>query len=190
MTRFPGWLVLFAFLLPVRFAYAQAIDYSRSQITVQSRQMNVPVEAPFRKFTAQVSFDPNKPEASSARVEIDLNSFDIGDAETNENVKDRNWFDTKTYPIARFVSSSIRSTGAGRYEARGALTLKGKTADVVAPFTVKTAGADRIFEGAFTIRRLQYNVGDGVWRDTSVVADEVQIKFRLYQTNTKSPTSR
>lgn len=164
---------------------AQAIDYARSQITAQSRQMNVPVEAPFKKFTAQVSFDPNKPEASSARVEIDLNSLDIGDAEWNEAVQDRNWFDTKNYRTARFVSSSIRALGGGRYEARGPLTLKGKTMEVVAPFVVKTSGVDRVFEGAFPIRRLQFNVGDGVWRDTSVVADEVQIKFRLYQATAK-----
>ena len=175
----------FALLLLVAWhaqsAAAQTIDYARSQITVLSRQMNVPVEAPFKKFTAQVAFDSKKPEASSARVEIDLNSFDIGDAEINDNVRDRNWFDTKTYPTARFVSSAIRSLGSDRYEVRGALTLKGKTMDVVAPFTVKTSGAERIFEGAFPIHRLQYNVGDGVWRDTSVVADEVQIKFRLHQ---------
>jgi polyisoprenoid-binding protein YceI len=170
--------------------FAQAIDYARSQITVQSRQMNVPVEAPFKKFTAQVTFDANKPEASSARVEIDLNSFDIGDAETNDNVKDKNWFDTKTYPIARFASSSIRSLGGGRFEVRGPLMLKGKTMDVAAPFTVKASGADRIFEGAFPIRRLQFNVGDGVWRDTSVVADEVQIKFRLYQVASKPAAAK
>ena len=162
-------------------AAAQAIDSARSRITVQSRQMNVPVEAPFKKFTAQVSFDPAKPEAGSARIEIDLASFDIGDAEINETLRDRNWFDTKSHPTARFVSTSIRALGGGRFEARGPLTIKGKSLDVVAPFVVKAAGADRIIEGAFPIRRLQYNIGDAHWRDTSVVADEVQVKFRLYQ---------
>lgn len=159
---------------------AQGIDYARSQISVLSRQMNVPVEAPFKKFTAQVSFDPAKPEAGSARIDVDLNSFDIGDAEINESVRDRNWFDTKSHPTARFVSTSVRALGGGRYEARGPLTIKGKSLDAVAPFTVKMHGADRIYEGVFPIRRLQYNVGDAHWRDTSVVADEVQIKFRLY----------
>jgi polyisoprenoid-binding protein YceI len=162
-------------------ALAQAIDYARSKISLHSRQMNVPVEAPFTKFTAQVNFDPLRPETSSARVEIDLASFDIGDADVNENVRDRNWFDTKNHPTARFVSSSMRALGGGRYEVRGPLTIKGKTQEVVAPFTLKANGADRILEGVFAIRRLQYGVGDGVWRDTSVVADEVQIRFLLYQ---------
>lgn len=183
---FRNALILFPLLAlwPLAGA-AQNIDPARSTITVQSRQMNVPVEAPFRKFTAQVSFDANKPEASSARIEIDLNSFDIGDAEMNESVRDRNWFDAKMHPTARFVSSSVRSLGGGRFEARGPLTIKGRTLEVTAPFIVKTSGVDRVFEGAFPIRRLQYNVGDGVWRDTSVVADEVQIKFRLYQAMAK-----
>ena len=167
-------------------AGAQAIDYARSQVSVLSRQMNVPVEAPFKKFNAQVSFDPNKPEAGSARVEIDLNSFDIGDQEINDNVKDANWFDTKNHPTARFVSSSVRALGGGRFEARGPLTIKGRSLEVVAPFVVKSNGPDRIFEGSFPIRRLQYNVGDRHWRDTSVVADEVQIKFRLYQAAAKT----
>ena len=180
MIRLSYCCLVFLALYPA-LSSAQAIDTARSQITVQSRQMNVPVEAPFRKFTAQVAFDPGKPEGSSARVEVDLNSFDIGDAEINDSVKDPNWFDTRNHPLARFASSSIRTLGGGRYEARGPLTLKGKTMEIVVPFTVRASGQDRIFEGVIPIRRLQFNVGDGVWRDTSVVADEVQIRFRLYQ---------
>lgn len=187
------WIAFKAFTLSLLLsglAAAQAIDYSRSQVSVLSRQMNVPVEAPFKKFSAQISFDPNKPEASSARVEIDMNSFDIGDQDINDNVKDPNWFDTKQYPNARFVSSAVRALGGGKFEARGPLTIKGRTLDVVAPFVVKTNGADRIFEGAFPIRRLQYNVGDRHWRDTTVVADEVLIKFRLYQSTGKPAPPR
>jgi polyisoprenoid-binding protein YceI len=171
-----------AFALSVPgLAGAQAIDYSRSQITVQSRQMNVPVEAPFKKFNAQIVFEPQRLDASKARIEVDLASFDIGDAEINESVRDRHWFDTKQHPTAIFTSSSVRALPGGRYEARGPLTIKGRTHDVIAPFTVRTSGTDRILEGVLPIRRLQYNIGDAHWRDTSVVADEVQIKFRILQ---------
>lgn len=166
-------------------AVAQGIDPARSQIRLLTRQMNVPVEAAFKRFTAQIRVDPSKVEASSARIEIDLNSLDIGDPEIVESVKERNWFDTKNHPLAVFTSSAVRSLGGDRYEVRGPLMIKGRTHEVVAPFTIRTTGADRIFEGAFPIRRLQYNVGDAHWRDTSVVADEVQIRFRLYQVASK-----
>ena len=162
-------------------AAAQAVDYSRSQIVTLSRQMNVPVEAVFKKWNAQIAFAPDKPESTKARIEIDMSSLDIGDPDIVENLRDRHWFDTKNHPTAVFTSSSVRALGGGRFEVRGPLTIKGRTNEVTSIVTVKPAGADRIFEGAFPVRRLQYAIGDAHWRDTSVVADEVQIRFRIYQ---------
>jgi polyisoprenoid-binding protein YceI len=37
------------------------VDVSKSTITATSRQMNVPVEGKFNKFSADVKFDPAKP---------------------------------------------------------------------------------------------------------------------------------
>ena len=164
----------------------QQIDYQRSQITFVSRQMNVPVEAKFSRFTAQLAFNPTNPQASRARIEVDLASFDIGNDEVNTEVQGKDWFDTKTYPKAAFVSSSVRSLGEGRYEARGSLTIKGKTHEIAAPFTVKAgASGSATFDGTFSIRRLQYNIGEGVWKDTELVADEVRVRFRLHTTALK-----
>ena len=187
MFRYPLSILALVLTLP---AFAQAIDYSRSQITIVSRQMNVPVEAAFRKFIAEVAFDAARPEASKARLEVDLNSLEIGDPEIVEALRERNWFDSKNHPKAVFTSSGVRALSNGRYEVRGPLTMKGRTNEVAAIFTVKGNGAERVFEGAFPVRRLQYNIGDAHWRDTSVVADEVQIRFRLYQTAAKSARSK
>jgi polyisoprenoid-binding protein YceI len=161
-------------------AAAQTVVYDKSRISCISRQENVPVEAQFRKFTAQIAFDPAKPETGKARIEIELDSFDIGFAEYNEDAKGKNWFDVRNFPRATFVSTSMRSLGSGRFEARGPLTIKGKTNEVVAPFTYKEDAGNGVFDGAFTIKRLQYSIGEGVWKDTDTVADDVQVKFRIY----------
>jgi polyisoprenoid-binding protein YceI len=160
-------------------AAAQTVQYDKSRITCVSRQENVPVEAQFRKFTAQVAFDPARPEAGKTQIEIDLDSFDIGFAEYNDDAKGKNWFDVRNFPRARFVSTSMRALGGGRYEARGQLTIKGKTNEAVAPFTYKEDAGIGVFNGVFAIKRLQYNIGEGVWKDTAVVADEVQIRFNI-----------
>lgn len=160
-------------------AAAQTVLYDKSRITSISRQENVPVEARFKKFTAQIAFDPAKPEAGKAQIEIDVDSFDIGFADFNEEVKGKSWFGVRTFPQARFVSAGVRALGGGRFEARGPLTLKGKSMDVVVPFTYKEDAGTGVFDGAFTIKRLQYNIGEGPWKDTDIVADEVQIKFRV-----------
>ncbi len=160
-------------------AAALTVLYDKSRITCVSRQENVPVEAQFKKFTAQIAFDPARPEAGMAQIEIDLDSFDVGFAEYNDEAKGKNWFDVRNFPRAKFVSASMRALGGGRYEVRGPLTIKGKTIEVVAPFTYKEDGAGGVFDGTFAIKRLQYNIGEGVWKDTDTVADEVQIKFRI-----------
>lgn len=168
-------------------AYAQQVDYNRSQISFISRQMNVPVEAKFKKFTAQIKFNAAKPETGMVAIEIDVGSFDIDNDEVNADVQKKEWFDNKSFPKATFSSSSVRALGNNRYEARGPLTIKGKTNEITAPFIVKTdSSGNTLYEGMFNIRRLQYNIGEGVWKHTDVVADEVQIRFKL-QVNDKLP---
>lgn len=160
-------------------AAALTVLYDKSRITCVSRQENVPVEARFRKFTAQIVFDPARPEAGNAQIEIDLNSFDIGFAEYNEDAKGKNWFDVRNFPRATFVSTRMRALGGGRFDVRGPLTIKGRTHEAIAPFTYKEEAGTGVFDGAFTIKRLLYNIGEGVWKDTDTVANDVQIKFRI-----------
>jgi polyisoprenoid-binding protein YceI len=75
--------------------------------------------------------------------------------------------------------SFSRSGLSGTLEVSGKLTIKGKTTEVSFPMSVKKEGAVQIFEGNLPIRRLTFNIGDGEWKDTSVVADEVVIRFRV-----------
>lgn len=173
---------LLLFLACTAHAHAQrvtAVDPARSEVRFAGKQMGVPAEGRFNRIKAQVEFDAAKPAAGRASVEIDLNSVDIGAADVNTEVKRRPWFNVNAFPAATFVSSSMRQTAPGRYEAQGKLTIKGQARDVVAPFTVRQEGKDVVIEGAFTLLRLQFGVGDGPWADTDTVANEVQVRFKL-----------
>ncbi len=141
--------------------------------------MNVPVESPFKRFVAQIDYDPAKPELSKARVDIDTASLDVGDADMNKEVAKKDWFNSAQFPKATFVSSSIKPAGPGKLNVSGKLTIKGKSADVSFPMTVAADGGKQVFQGALPIKRLTYAVGEGEWKDTSMVADEVVIKFRV-----------
>jgi polyisoprenoid-binding protein YceI len=158
---------------------ALPIDVAKSQVSFSAKQSGIPAEGKFGKFGAVINWDAAKPETSRAEVSIDLASVDMGLDDVNQELKGKEWFDTKSTPQAKFVSSSVRPLGGGKFEAAGKLTIKGHTHDVVAPFSVKAEGAGQAFEGVFAIKRLQYGVGDGEWKDTSAVADDVQIKFKI-----------
>jgi polyisoprenoid-binding protein YceI len=157
----------------------QKVLTEKSEIKFAGKQMNVPQEGTFKKFSAEVNLDPKKPEANRAQIVIDVDSIDTGSAESDTEVKRKPWFDSASHPQAKFVSTKVKALGGGRFEMAGKLTIKGMTRDVVAPFTMKEAGALTTAQGAFEIKRLDFKVGEGVWADTETVANEVQIKFRI-----------
>lgn len=160
----------------------QPIDYAKSEIGFVSRQMNVPVEGRFRRFTADVRFDPHNPASSRAQIEVDLASIDTGSEEADTEVRKKGWLNLAAFPTARFHSTGVRALGADRFEAHGQLSIKGMTRDVIAPFTVKRTGESTVYEGGFSLSRLQFSIGEGIWSDTETVADEVQVRFRIVQT--------
>jgi polyisoprenoid-binding protein YceI len=155
------------------------VQTNDSAVTFGYRQMGVPLDGKFNKFSAQVNFDPAQIAKAQARIEIDLASIDTGSADGNEEVVGKQWFNVKTFPTASFVSTGIKALGGNRYQALGKLSIKGKTLDVVTPVTFQTQGTRGIFEGTFEIKRLDYAIGEGEWTDVSSVANEIQIKFHV-----------
>lgn len=175
------WLAVAAVCIAVPAIAATALktDPAKSAVTITFKQLNVPVDAKFKKFTAAITYDAAKPETSKANVDIDVTSFDLGDADYNKEVMKKEWFNAAQFPKASFVSSQIKPGAAGKLDVTGKLTIKGKTTDVSFPLTVKKDGVNQVFEGVLPIKRLTYNIGEGEWKDTSMVADEVTIKFRV-----------
>ncbi|MDK6078011.1 YceI family protein [Massilia varians] len=173
--------LLLASLLASAVAIAAPLktDPAKSSVTATFKQMGVPVEAKFKQFAAQIDYDAAKPAASKASVEIQTASLDLGDPDYNKEVTKKEWFNTAQFPKASFVSTAIAPAGAGKLNVSGKLTIKGRSADVSFPLSVKAEGGKQVFEGQLPIKRLAFNIGEGEWKDTSMVADEVVIKFRV-----------
>jgi len=178
------YLMSLALLAALATPLANAVEYrtvlpAQSAITFEFRQMGVPVAGGFKRFTTQMVFDPAKPEAASARIEIDLASIDAGSVEADDESAGKLWFNRSAYPKAQFISSQIRALGNNRYEMRGTLTLKGKSRDMIVPVTFTPGKNAASFDGAFILKRLEFGIGEGMWADVATVANEVQVKFRI-----------
>lgn len=173
-----------ALLLASAMSGAQAVEFNQFQVgkstlTFAYKQMGVPLEGKFRKFVARLAFDPARTNTAQAVLEADLASIDTGSSEGDDEVAGKLWFNTKAYPVAQFVSSGVKSLGGNRYEVLGKLTIKGRSLDVSAPLTFRQEGAVGVFDGAFTLKRLDYAIGEGLWADVGTVANEVQIVFHI-----------
>lgn len=160
-------------------AAQQKLVAAQSDISFTSKQMGVPVEGKFKKFDAQIAFDPKKPETCNIAFTIDLGSAQIGDSETMAELAKPVWFDSKRVPQATFQSSSVKAAGPGKFDVAGKLTIKGNARDVVVPVALAQVGGTTTATGAFVIKRLEFKIGDGDWADTSMVANDVQVKFKL-----------
>jgi polyisoprenoid-binding protein YceI len=157
----------------------QKIDPAKSEVVFVSKQMGVPVQGRFQRFDAQLQFDPQHPETSKATLSIDIGSATMGVPESDAELPKAPWFNAAKFPKAQFVSSSVTALGDGRYQAAGKLSIKGAQQDVVVPFQLKPAGSATEAVGAFTIKRLDFKIGEGEWADTSMVANDVQVKFKF-----------
>ena len=160
-------------------ACAQQLVPTGSEIAFTSKQMGVPVDGKFRKFDAKVAFDPKKPETANIAFSVDLASVSLGVAETEAEIAKPDWFDTKKFPQAQFQSSGVKATGGGKYEVTGRLTIKGTAQNLVVPVTLTQSGGNTTAAGSFVLKRLAFRIGDGDWKDTSMVADDVQVRFKL-----------
>lgn len=178
-SHVPLWLALAAGTSAVAAQTLQKIDPAKSEIVFVSKQMGVPVQGRFQRFDAQLQFDPQHPETSKAALSIELASATMGVAESDAELPKAPWFNVPKFPKAQFVSSSVKSLGDGRYQAAGKLSIKGAQQEVVVPFQLKPAGSATEAAGAFTIKRLDFKIGEGEWADTSMVANDVQVKFKF-----------
>lgn len=157
----------------------QKLVPQQSEVTFSVKQMGVPVEGRFRKFDAQLALDPKKPEAGKVSIVIDAASASFGVADTDAELPKAPWFAAAKFPQATFQSTSIKGAGAGRLEVAGKLTVKGTARDVTVPVALAQSAGLTTASGAFVIKRLDYKIGEGEWNDTSMVANDVQVKFRL-----------
>jgi polyisoprenoid-binding protein YceI len=158
-----------------------------SEIVFSIRQMGVPVEGRFGRFDARIALDPKHPETGSVGLTIDTGSARFGSPELDTEIGKPGWLDVAHFPQAIFQSSAIRATGPGRFELTGQLRIKGAARDIVVPVQLTSSGAASTAAGAFTIRRLDFKVGDGDWSDTSLLANDVAVRFKLALTGVPPP---
>ena len=175
------WLA-FTMMAPAQAEAPAKLLPAQSQIVFTSKQMGVPVDGRFTRFDAQVAFDPRKPEGGTVALQIDIGSATLGVPMSDAELPKPPWFDTARFPTAKFGAAGIKSLGDGRFEVVGTLTLKGHAQPLTVPVSIAQTGGQSVATGSFVLQRLSFQVGDGEWTDTSVVANDVQVRFKLFFT--------
>jgi polyisoprenoid-binding protein YceI len=189
MRSWFAFFCLMLMLLPLpSLAGAQdawTIDPRASSLTFSVSQVGSIVSGRFPAWTGEIVLDPAALATSRIDIRIDTRPVSANNRDVDSLMKGPNFLDVQKFPEARFVSTAISGSGE-RYEARGRLTIRDVTRDVVLPFTLTIAddpaqpGRVRgTARGRLVLKRLDYGVGQNEWAATGQVANEVTIDFNV-----------
>jgi polyisoprenoid-binding protein YceI len=134
----------------------------------------------FRRWSANIVFDPKALAASKAVVSVDMTSVGpTGDADRDQALPGDDWLAVHHYPTATFTTSSIKDLGGGRYQAAGDLAIRGVHRSVVLPFTLAITGDTARMNGQLVLNRTAFGIGQGQWRTPDVVDSNVTVVIAL-----------
>jgi polyisoprenoid-binding protein YceI len=100
------------------------------------------IKGRFNNFDGSFSFDASDIESSKVMVNVDTTSLDSNHAERDKHIRSGDFINASEFPEAKFVSSSVKSTGDGTMQIMGDLTLHGVTKPITIDATVIGEGDD------------------------------------------------
>jgi polyisoprenoid-binding protein YceI len=158
------------------------LDQTKSTLEFQFVQAGAQNKGKFNRFAVTLDLSPDNLAASKLDVVVETSSLDTGDKERDDTLKGADLLSVAKFPQARFTSTQIAKTANG-YDAVGKLTLRGVSRDIHVPFTFRTADEQgkpaAYLLGKTTIKRLDFGVGQGDWKSTEWVGNEVSVSYSL-----------
>lgn len=164
------------------------IDPSHSHAAFSVRHVMVSnVRGEFQKFSGEISYDPARPEATTASVSIDVASISTREEKRDAHLRSADFFDVEKFPTITFQSKGAKASGDG-LAVVGDLTIHGVTREVTLAVSEITGehndpwGNTRIGGSASTkIKRSDFGM---VWNAAIeaggvLVGDEVKIQLEV-----------
>jgi polyisoprenoid-binding protein YceI len=130
----------------------------------------------FTEFTGQATIDPATNTLTAVSVDIPVGSLVTPFEKLNDHLKSPDFFDARTYPTAKFESTSITAgEGTGPQIVKGNLTLLSATKEVTFPAEVTVSEGTVKLTGHVTIKRSEF----GMDKLLEGVKDEVDLNVSI-----------
>jgi len=155
------------------------IDKAKSRIGFSGTVNGQGFEGSFRRFDANIAFDPANLAGSSVTAQIDTASAVTGDKTRDEALPTVDWFSSAVMPRATFTAKSFQSLGGNRYQAIGTLKIRNIARPVALPFQLAIAGKSARMTGTLALDRRWFGVGQRQFATTEMVAAKVVVSISL-----------
>ena len=157
-------------------------DPAKSSLEFSFMQAGAQNKGKFTKFPVMLDASADGATPSRLDVTVVMSTMDSGDQERDDTLRGPDLFNIAKFPQARFTATQITKTAAG-FDAIGKLTIRGVTRDQHVPFTFRTVNEQgrtvSYLTGKTTIHRLDFGVGQGDWKSTEWVGNDVMVSYSV-----------
>ncbi|MFD9075570.1 YceI family protein [Streptomyces lasiicapitis] len=145
------------------------------------------VKGSFQEFTGALHLDGTDPSASTASLDITMDSIDTGNADRDGHLKSADFFKTDEFPQMTFRSTKAEALGGEDYRITGDLTILGTTKPLTIDLEFNGAakdpfGNERVgFEGKAEILRSEWGLTWNAALETGgvLVSDKIKLNFDI-----------
>ncbi|MFD5700569.1 YceI family protein [Streptomyces lasiicapitis] len=145
------------------------------------------VKGSFQEFTGALHLDGADPSASTASLDITMDSIDTGNADRDGHLKSADFFKTDEFPQMTFRSTKAEALGGEDYRITGDLTILGTTKPLTIDLEFNGAakdpfGNERVgFEGKAEILRSEWGLTWNAALETGgvLVSDKIKLNFDI-----------
>jgi cytochrome b561/polyisoprenoid-binding protein YceI len=156
-----------------------AIVKERSSVTFTATMYGAPFTGTFKDFSGSILFNPDDLAAAKASIVFNMKDVVTGDADRDSNIGGEAWFDSASFPEARFETMTFEKAEGNNYVAVGNLTIREKTMPVALPFTLDITENTASAKGTVTLNRLNFGIGTGEWEDGKTVGTDVKVDIDI-----------
>ncbi|MEV8091280.1 YceI family protein [Streptomyces nigra] len=164
------------------------IDPAHSTLGFVARHAMVTnVKGKFLDFSGSLHLDGTNPAASTASLDIKMDSIDTGSADRDGHLKSADFFKTDEFPTMTFRSTKAEAVGGDDYRITGDLTILGTTRPITIDLEFNGAakdpfGNERVgFEGKAEILRSEWGLTWNAALETGgvLVSDKIKLNFDI-----------
>ena len=161
------------------------IDPAHSRIGFSARHAVVTkVRGAFNTFEGKANIADGK---ANIEVAINVDSIDTRQADRDAHLKSEDFFNSASFPTIKFVSTSVKESGADKLIVEGELTIKETTKPLTIEFEYTGAATDPFgnkrvgFEGEAAINRPDFGLTWNAILETGgvLVSEKINLEFEI-----------
>ena len=153
-------LISFGFVSQTVTTQNQQWVVTSSSVKFKIKNAGFNVDGTFNGLTAKIVFDASKGYGNSIDATLESKSINTGNGTRDGHLKKTDYFDVVSFPVINMKATLFGKEKDGSFKGYFKLTMKGKTKDVLVPFSFTEKDGKATLKGTFTINRLDFGVGE------------------------------